>query len=185
MARGGTTGRYALLLRGVNVGTKNSLPMADLRALLETVGSTDVSTYIQSGNAVLTSVLEEGELTEAIDRALERRMGRPIATTLRTRAELEEIVAANPFESLAANPKNLCVTFLSEPPAAEALAALEAADFGEELWHASGREIYTWHPRGQGRSILAGALTKLPQSGTMTTRNWNTVLRLLEMLGRA
>ena len=176
--------RYALLLRGINVGTKNSLPMADLRALLEQLGCTEVSTYIQSGNVVLSTALKQPELTEAIGKALERRMGRPIATTLRTRAQFERIVAANPFADVATTPKYLCVTFLSEKLAADSSAALAAADFGDELWHASGHEIYTWHPRGQGRSPLADALAKLPQAKAMTTRNWNTVLKLLEMLER-
>jgi uncharacterized protein (DUF1697 family) len=175
-------GRYALLLRGVNVGTKNSLPMADLRSLLEECGCTEVSTYIQSGNAALTTALTKTELTKSVGTALERRMRRPVATTVRTRKELERIVAGNPFEDVATTPRYLCVTFLSEPLAAEARAALDAADFGDELYHVSRHEIYTWHPRGQARSALAEALAKLPLRGTMTTRNWTTVLALHAML---
>src|SRR3954468_22857496 len=75
---------YALLLRGVNVGTKNSLPMAELRAMLTKIGCTDVQTYVQSGNAVFGTKLSESALTNAIEHALEAYMGRPIATALRT-----------------------------------------------------------------------------------------------------
>lgn len=175
--------RYALLVRGINVGKGNTLPMADLRAMLEALGAAEVATYIQSGNAVLSSALEPEELTAAVEAALERRMGRPVATTVRTQAELEAVVAANPFAEVADTPKFLCVTFLSAPPGAGALAALEAADFGDDRWQLSGREIYSWHPRGQGRSPLAEAIQKLRLPGTTTTRNWNTVLRLRAMLG--
>lgn len=175
--------RYALLLRGINVGRGNSLPMADLRAMLEALGATEVATYIQSGNAVLTATRGPDELAAAVEAALERRMGRPIATTLRTRAQLAEIVAGNPFADVATTLKFLCVTFLSEPPGAAALARLEDAEFGDERWELAGREIYSWHPRGQGRSPLAEAIAKLPVAGTATTRNWNTVLKLLAMLG--
>ncbi len=175
--------RYALLLRGVNVGRGNSLPMAELRAMLEALGATDVATYIQSGNAVLTSTRGPNELAAEVESALEQRMGRAVATTWRTLAELEAVAAANPFADVALTPKFLCVTFLSAPPGAGALAALEATEFGDERWELSGREIYSWHPRGQGRSPLAEAIQKLRLPGTATTRNWNTVLRLLAMLG--
>ncbi len=80
-ASGDAMRRYALLLRGVNVGTKNSLPMAELRSMLTKLGSTDVQTYVQSGNAVFATKLGAVALTEAIEKSLERYMGRPIATT--------------------------------------------------------------------------------------------------------
>ncbi|HET8634778.1 MAG TPA: DUF1697 domain-containing protein, partial [Gemmatimonadales bacterium] len=72
---------YALLLRGVNIGTKNTLPMAELRAMLEKIGCADVSTYVQSGNAVFATALSAARLTTAVEAALARYMGRPIATT--------------------------------------------------------------------------------------------------------
>ncbi len=177
--------RYALLLRGVNVGTKNSLPMAELRAMLERIGCTDVQTYVQSGNAVFGTSLGTAELTQGIEVSLERRMGRAIATTLRTQKQLQAIVGANPFAEVATNPAYLCVTFLSTAPTKAELAPLHAEDFGSELFQVAGKEIYTWHPNGQGRSPLAAALEKLPLRGAVTRRNWNTVLKLLEMLGEA
>jgi uncharacterized protein (DUF1697 family) len=174
--------RYALLLRGVNVGTKNSLPMAELRKLLQRVGCHGVATYVQSGNAVFATELASAELSEAIEAALVRVMGRPIAITLRTLAQLEAIVAGNPFAAVASNPAYLCVTFLSELPTKSELAPLNATDFAPELFKHVGKEIYTWHPSGQGRSPLAAALGKLRLRGAVTTRNWNTVLKLRQML---
>ena len=81
------------------------------------------------------------------------------------------------------NPAYLCVTFLSNTPTKSEVAPLHAQEFQPELFQVSGKEIYTWHPNGQGRSPLAAALGKLRLRGAVTTRNWNTVLKLLEMLG--
>ena len=175
--------RYALLLRGVNVSTKNSLPMIELRAMLEKIGCAGARTYVQSGNAVFGTTLGVAEVTNAIEAALERYMSRPIATTLRTHAQMKAIVDANPFADVATNPAYLCVTFLSYAPRKSELASLHASDFRPELFQAAGKEIYTWHPSGQGRSPLAAALGKLPLRGAVTTRNRNTVLKLLTMLG--
>lgn len=174
---------YALLLRGVNVGTKNSLPMAELRAMLEKIGCSDVRTYVQSGNAVFGTKLGAAGLTKAIEEALEQYMGRPIATTLRTQAQMKAILDANPFAEVATNPAHLCVTFLSNAPTRSEVAPLHAQDWSPELFQVAGKEIYTWHPNGQGRSPLAAALGKLKLRGAATTRNWNTVVKLLEMLG--
>ena len=174
--------RYALLLRGVNVGTKNSLPMAELRTMLADLGCSDVQTYVQSGNAVFDTTLSAAALTTAIERALEAYMGRPIATTLRTLAQLKSIVDGNPFARVATHPAYLCVTFLSHAPTKAEVSRLHAQDWKPELFEIAGKEIYTWHPNGQGRSPLAAALGKLPLRGAVTTRNWNTVQKLVAML---
>lgn len=178
----GQSTRYALLLRGVNVGTKNSLPMAELRPMLTKIGCTDVKTYVQSGNAVFGTKLSEAALTKAIEHALEAYMGRPIATTLRTLDQLKAIVDGNPFAKVATKPAYLCVTFLSHAPTKAEVAPLYAQDWKPELFKVVGKELYTWHPNGQGRSPLAAALGKLPLRGTVTTRNWNTVQKLVELL---
>ena len=169
----------------MNVGASNSLPMAELRAMLAALGCTGVRTYVQSGNAVFDTRLRRAELTKEIERALASYMGRPIATTLRTLPQLQAIVAANPFAELVADPARLCVTFLSTAPSTSEVGALHARDWAPERFHVVGEHIYTWHPNGQGRSPLAGALGKLPLRGAVTTRNWNTVGKLLEMLAEA
>jgi uncharacterized protein (DUF1697 family) len=174
--------RYALLLRGVNVGTKNSLPMGELRSLLTRLGCTDVQTYVQSGNAVFGTKLGEAVLIKRIEQALEGYMGRPIATTLRTLEEMRSIVDGNPFAKVATRPAYLCVTFLAHAASESEVAPLRAKEWEPELFKLAGKEIYTWHPNGQGRSPLAAALGKLPLRGAVTTRNWNTVLKLVELL---
>ena len=174
--------RYALLLRGVNVGTRNSLPMVELRAMLEAAGCTCVRTLLQSGNAVFETRLAPAALARAIEEPLERRMGRPIATTLRTLAELRRILEGNPFVREADDPARLCVTFLSATPTAVEVAPIAGRRWGPELVKVAGREIYSWHPDGQGKSALAEAIQRLPLRGTATTRNWNTVRKLAALL---
>ena len=90
--------------------------------------------------------------------------------------------ASNPFAKVATKPAYLCVTFLSHVPTKAEVMPLHAQDWKPELFKIVGREIYIWHPNGQGRSPLAAALGKLPLRGAVTTRNWNTVLKLREML---
>jgi uncharacterized protein (DUF1697 family) len=174
--------RYALLLRGVNVGRKNTLPMAELRAMLTSIDCTNVRTYVQSGNAVFGTKLGTAALTKTVERALERYMGRPIATTLRTLDQIKAVVDANPLAKVATDPKFLCVTFLSNAPTKSEVAPLRAQNWAPELFKVVGKEIYTWHPNGQGRSPLTAALARLPVRGAITTRNWNTVLKIMQML---
>lgn len=176
--------RWALLLRGVNVSKGNALPMADLRAMLEELGCTEVRTYIQSGNAVFESRRGAAALTKGIEAALEAKMGRPIDTTLRTRDELLAVVAANPFPEVE-DPTRLVVTFLSEPPSDAAVASVRDVDWGDERIRVVGREVFCALPNGQARSPLATALGKLKLRGTVTTRNWRTVRVLSEMLAEA
>jgi uncharacterized protein (DUF1697 family) len=174
--------RYALLIRGINVGTKNSLPMANLRAMLEEIGCSQVRTYVQSGNAVFATTLAKTALTKRVEAALERFMGRPIATVLRSQRELEAILDANPFGETASHPAYLCVTFLAQKPSKSELAPLYASEFAPELFHVAAKEIYSWHPNGQGKSRLAATIGKLPVRGAVTTRNWNTVEKVYAML---
>jgi uncharacterized protein (DUF1697 family) len=177
--------QYALLIRGVNVGTKNSMPMTELRSMLAGIGCTGVQTYVQSGNAVFGAPLGEPALTKAIEKTLSDYMGRPIAIALRTLVQLNAIIEKNPFTHIATVPKYLCVTFLSHVPSRSELAALYAQTWTPEQVEVAGKEIYSWHPNGQGRSPLAAGLGKLKLRGAVTTRNWNTVLELKRMMDGA
>ena len=174
--------RYLLLIRGINVGTKNSLPMAELRSMLEKLGCVDVQTYIQSGNAVFASKRKTAELSALIEEKLSAYMKRPIATTLRTFKEISAIIERNPFADIASNPSFLCVSFFSHAPSKHELKPLTDQAFGDELYEVVGKELYSWHPRGQGKSALAATISKLKVKGALTTRNWNTVLKLQELL---
>jgi uncharacterized protein (DUF1697 family) len=151
--------------------------------MLTKLGCTDVQTYVQSGNAVFGTKRDAAALTKAIERELEGYMGRPVATTLRTGRQMKAIVDGNPFTNVATNPAYFCVTFLSNAPTKAEVGPLHARDWTPELFHVAGEQIYTWHPNGQSRGLLAVALGKLKLRGAVTTRNWNTVRKLLDMLG--
>jgi len=107
---------WVALLRGVNLGSHNKLSMAELRALLEDIGAEDVTTYVQSGNAVFRSALARDDLVRKIEREISARFGLEVTVVLRTKAELARLVAANPFAERESDPTKLHVTFLAAAP---------------------------------------------------------------------
>ena len=173
--------RQIALLRGINLGARNRVGMSDLRELLTGLGHEDVKTLLQSGNVVLTSD-ETGEaLEQALERAIAKELGVESRVVVRTSRELAGVVKRDPFAGVADDPKRYQVSFLSAKPKATVVRALEAADVAPEQVAVSGREIYAWHPEGIQRSPLAKLLTDEKLGVTATARNWNTVLKLLEL----
>jgi uncharacterized protein (DUF1697 family) len=175
------TGRVVVLLRAVNVGGHGALPMADLRAAATGLGHTDVATHLATGNLLLTpapgSPATADGLAARLTADLGERLGRPLALTVRTAAELDDVVAANPYPQAAADdPAHLVVVFLDGPATADGAADLAA--YGRERATWRGREGYVHYPDGIGRSrVTAGVLDRLAgRSGT--GRNWRTVLAL-------
>ena len=173
--------RQIVLLRGINLGPTNRVPMPALRELLGEHGLEDVRTYVQSGNIVLSSELSPMRLAATCKNAIAEGFGLDIDVLVRTHHELAEVVARNPLEKVAVNPKRYQVTFLSEEldrRRVEELAALAAE--GERLI-AIGRELYAWHPDGVARSKLWARLGGKGLGVSATSRNWSTVTTLLEM----
>ena len=119
---------YVALLRGINVGGHNKLPMQDLRDILAALGCKDIKTYIQSGNAVFRS------------------------------DDYQSILSANPFPDAVDNPKSLHVSFLSENPAEPDLTALDALKSSTENYALLENAFYLYAPDGIGRSKLATAI---------------------------
>ncbi|HEX2575201.1 MAG TPA: DUF1697 domain-containing protein [Aquihabitans sp.] len=170
--------RVVGLLRGVNLGPTRKLHMADLRAAVESLGHTDVETYLQSGNVVFTPADGvDADLGPAIERAVEATAGIHSAVQIRTDREMAAIVAANPYDR--PDPTKVVVTFLASPKGPP---DLDLAAFAPEGLTAHGREVYLDLPGGQARSPLLKALGKaVPDDGVATSRNWRTVLALAEM----
>jgi uncharacterized protein (DUF1697 family) len=170
---------YVALLRGVNVGGKGQVPMARLRAMFESLGHTDVATYIQSGNVVFTSAraLKSAAPLEA---ALADTFGLTSAVVLRTPDELAAVIEHNPYPEAESAPSALHVTFLPSPPDRTEVAKVDAASFAPEEFTVRGRDVYLHLPNGMGRSKLAPVLARRlgPEA---TARNWNTVKKLLAM----
>ncbi len=179
---------YVLLLRGVNLGGHKRVAMADLRRVLEGLGHAEVSTLLQSGNALFSadpaSGADEERLRLDIERALTRELGFGVPCVLRHRAELRRVVERNPLAEVAHNPARLVVTFLLRPPDTAALASVDADSYAPVVLAPGEREIYGWYPNGVGQSRLTQAFFERRLGGEVATaRNWNTVTRLLELMG--
>ncbi len=173
--------RHIVLLRAVNIVRANRVPMPQLRAALEADGFGDVKTYVQSGNIVLTSKASPERVAQRVHALIKKKFGHDIAVVVRSHAELNEIVKRNPLGKVARNPKRHLVTFLSgELPAAVKKKLSEVAG-PEERFAVSGRQIYSWHPEGVGRSPLWERLGAKSLGVNATSRNWSTVTTLLAM----
>lgn len=160
------------LLRAVNVGGTGRLPMADLRALVEAAGFSDVQTCIASGNVVLSSAHPPEQTRAAIEAQLLAYAGKPVGVLLRTHVELAAVLAANPFPGAA--PNRTLAIFLPTAPAPDLMPSVSGFS-GEEI--ATGtREIYVHYPSGMAASKL-----KIPAARDGTARNMNTIARLVRM----
>ena len=167
---------YVALLRGVNVGGARKLPMAELRALVESLGCTRVSTYIQSGNVVFSAGKPVAPAT--LEVAIADRFGLDVAVMLRTPAQLEHVLEANPFPD--ADRSRLHVGFMAKRPNTATVAGLEADRFVPDEFAVEGAEVYLHLPAGMGRTKLPDYLVRR-LAVPVTVRNWNTVGKLAEL----
>jgi len=175
--------RHVVLLRGINIGSRNRIAMPKLREVLAGEGFEDVQTYVQSGNVVLSSDASADEVARAIERLIANSFGLEIPVVARTRTQLAAVVRRNPLGDVATDPKRYQVSFLADAlpkEAAKRLKAVAAAAEPESLV-VSGRELFTWHPAGVARSRLWAHIAGKGLGVTATSRNWTTVTTLLEM----
>jgi uncharacterized protein (DUF1697 family) len=173
---------FAALLRGINVGGKSRVPMAELRSALSSLGFEDVVTYIQSGNVVFRSPRGNAkEVATRIEKEVAKRFGVNAAVLIRTPPELAEIADANPFLSAESDLTKLHVVFLDGRPGARAAAQLDPARSPPDEFRLSGREIYLHLPNGFGRSKLTIDYFERRLGATATARNWKTLLGLLQL----
>jgi uncharacterized protein (DUF1697 family) len=169
------------LLRGINLGAHNRIPMADLRALLDDIGYPDARTLVQSGNIVLSAEPQPDKLAAELERAITGKFGVQTPVVVRTREELAAVVALDPLGDVAQEHKLYQVSFLSAEPDPEVVAKIAQNDFAPELFVHVGREIYAWHPDGIHSSRLARMLSDKRLGVVATARNWKTTTKLLEM----
>ena len=170
-----------VLLRGINIGSRNRIAMPALREALADAGFDDVRTYLQSGNVVLSSRTAPATVARKCEAAIADGFGLDVDVVVRTRDELAKVVRRNPLGDVATDPKRYQVSFLAAAVDREVVRKLEALAVGDERLVASGRELYAWHPRGVARSKLWAALAGRGLGVTATARNWTTVTKLLEL----
>jgi uncharacterized protein (DUF1697 family) len=170
------------LLRGINVGGKNLLPMTDLTRLFEEAGCAGVRTYIQSGNVLFTASRARAEkLPGLIASGIGDRFGYRVPVLLRTAAELGEAIRQNPFLEAGAPENWLHVLFLANQPDAGRVAALDPLRSPPDAYAVRCREIYLQCPNGVGRTKLTNTYFDSRLATISTGRNWRTVLKLFEL----
>ena len=172
-------------MRAINVGGKNAIKMAELRALIADLGLTEPQTLLQSGNLVFRSDRGSASELEALfEDETSKHLNVQTDFFVRTAAEWQEIVEGNPFLSEAkADPSHLLVMPLKAAPKSQDVDALQASIKGRELVRPGSRHVYLSYPDGIGRSKLTAVRIEKALGTTGTARNWNTVLKLLEMVG--
>jgi uncharacterized protein (DUF1697 family) len=173
---------YVALLRGINVGGKNIVPMKALVVLFEDLGIRNVKTYLQSGNVVFESSGESAaQLTAKIRSKMKKHFGFMIDVILLGVEELEEAILANPFPKAISDPSALHVGFLTSVPQNPDLQRLESLKKKSERFHLTDKVFYLHAPEGVGRSRLAANVERL-LAVTMTGRNWRTVCKIRELV---
>lgn len=173
-------GRLLLLLRGVNVGGKNRLPMATLTALVAELGATEVQTYIQSGNVVCRAAPGlASELGPALERLLEARLGVRSPVAVRTVEELAAALVDPPFADQPEDERHLGFLVGAPKPGVE----LDPARSPGDRAVLRGRELFLHLPRGVAATKLTSDWLDRRLGSVVTVRNWRTVLALRERVG--
>lgn len=173
--------RWAALLKGINAGVK--LPMADLRSFLGEQGCTDVKTLLASGNAVFTSEERDGaKLEQVLAKAAKDALGVDPDWFLRSHAELAAIAKADPFpDATKAHPNHVQVHFHHDDVDPALIEAVAKIYDGPERLQAIGRELFVDYPVDIGHSKLPQAMAKVKFPKASTGRNWNTLVKLVEL----
>ncbi len=170
---------YLALLRGVNVGGANKLPMNELRDLFVAAGCRDVRTYIQSGNVIFTADPRVvASLPGVVTAHIAERFGYRVPLVVRTAAQIGDVVRHNPFVAEGAAVETLHVVFLADRPPARAVAALDPDRSPPDTFVVRGQEIYLRLPHGMARTKLTNAYFDATLATTSTARNWRTVTAL-------
>ena len=175
---------HVALLRAINVGGRNALPMKDLAALCEAEGCRDVTTYIQSGNVAFRATdAVARKLPAALRRAISSHAKLDVPVIVRDAAALAAIARGNPYLKTGVDPTELHVGFLADPPKPEHVAGLDPRRSPPDEFVVSGGEVYFRFPKGVGRTKLTVTYFDAKLSTTITLRNWRTLGALLELLG--
>ncbi len=174
---------WVALLRGVNVGGKNLVPMKDLARMFEDAGCTHVRTYIQSGNVVFRAAPRVVEtLADRIGEAIATKFGFRVPVILRDTAQMKKTVENNPFLKPGVDEAGLHVYFLAAVPPAEQVAALDSYRSPPDAFAVHGCDVYLHMPNGMGRTKLTNLYFDKKLGTVATARNWRTTVKLLEMM---
>ena len=175
-------GTHIALLRGLNVGGKNKLPMKDLASMFTDAGCSDVQTYIQSGNVVFQARRAiTTRIPALIAEAVWDRFGFRVQVVTRSAGELCKVARCNPFLRVGADAESLHVAFLADLPEAGKVALLDPNRSPPDEFRVRDREIFLHCPNGIARTKLTNDYFDSRLATTSTVRNWRTVIKLLEL----
>ncbi|MEV6116074.1 DUF1697 domain-containing protein [Streptomyces sp. NPDC052109] len=173
--------RYAVLLKGINVGGKKKIAMAELRDLLCELGYDDVSTYLQSGNAVLSSPDAPELVADRIETGISERFGKEVRCLIRTGEELRAVIDAHPLADVAVKPSWMFALFLSAPLDPGRVAAHDPRSLAPDEVRLGSGVVYHWCPQGPLEAPDVSAFLERRHAVTVTGRNWNTLVKLAEL----
>lgn len=176
---------FIAILRGINVSGKNKILMSDLKLMLEGLRFKDVVTYIQSGNVAFKAdqKLSNEFLASKIETAIAKQFGFNVPVIVRSKKEIENVIKVNPFLKNKKNaPEKLHVTFLSAAPFKTELESILKFDFAPDEFVILDKEVFLHIPESYGETKLSNKFFESKLKVTATTRNWNTVNKLVEMV---
>ena len=174
------SGRYLVMPRGINVGNRNRVSMAELRSKLVDAGHSDPVTILQSGNVVLTSkCADAATLSSSVEKLLAEEFGVYVPCLVRRAEEVEAVLELDPLRDVADDGSRYLVNFLSGKPGAEAVRSLAIADHEPEVVHVEGSEVYVWTPEGVKAMRLSYSYFEKYFDLIATARNWNTLNKIV------
>lgn len=169
--------RYVVLPRGINVGTRNRVRMADLREVLEDSGYDEVVTILQSGNILLTDDSEPFDVQDTVERILDKQ-GVPVPCLVRTGDDIRSIVRDHPLADVAEDPSRHLVIFFNAEPDRALVNELTSADHGDEVLAVEGSQAHVYTPEGVKKMKLSYTYLEKKLEVVATARNWNTLLKI-------
>ncbi|PWH86176.1 DUF1697 domain-containing protein [Brumimicrobium oceani] len=169
------------ILRGINVGGKRKILMTDLKSMLVEIGIMNAKTYIQSGNVIFESELKNLELSLQIESEILKKFGFDVPVIIKTRAELKAAISSNPFFTSDADMSKLHLTFLNKKPSEKDIESLRSFDSKEDQFEIQGENIFIFCEGKYHQSKLTNNFFEKKLKVGATTRNWKTVLKLMEL----
>jgi uncharacterized protein (DUF1697 family) len=177
---------YVALLRGINVGGKNMLPMKDLAAMFTAAGCQSVTTYIQSGNVIFQAKKPvAAKVSSIVNLEIENRYGFPGRMLIRSTGQMRAVALENPFLKLGVPLDLLSVMFLETAPGSANVASLDPDRSPPDTYIVAGDNVFLNTPNGLAKTKLTNAYFDSKLKTFSTIRNWRTVLKLLELMEAA
>ena len=177
------TKRYLVMPRGINVGTRNRVPMAGLRSKLTDVGFSDVATVLASGNVIVSAESDRpDEVARIVQRLLSEAFDVDVPCIARTAGHVRRLLDRNPLREVVSDPSRYLVNFLSEKPDPDLVGMLLEEDHSPEAIAIEGTEACVWTPDGVKAMTLSYAYLERRLEVVATARNWNTINKIVAKL---